>query len=281
MRKTTILLFSIFLLCQTLFSSPIGGWKHPDFLMYEGEKLIIETYENSIWTHKNFKNINKQIISAVSNRTNSDRIDYNEYYFEWRMKNERLTCSKVHYKEQTYLLEELLNKKTAKEIANMKWYSGSFYANKDYLFGGLYLERAIYKYQLEFKFSKGKISSIKTYDNSQSKYSEYVNNFSKLYEFIKSNINWDELPDINELGFRVFVTISANEPGIIDTAFIRRGHDSIFDKEAIRVAKLIPEWEVDFYLGEFKRTWYTIPINFKREDQLEHLNNMNGEKPSP
>ena len=66
----------------------------------------------------------------------------------------------------------------------------------------------------------------------------------------------------------VFVQFSANEQGNIDRVSIIKGSRNVFNQEAARVVKAIPEWDVYYRRGEFEKRIWTIPVIFSRENRV-------------
>jgi hypothetical protein len=149
------------------------------------------------------------------------------------------------------------------------WFTGSiatpqgkslFYVPTEYQYA--------YERELEFYFEKGILKWTKLCDNSKSKKSIYSQDPEKLVKFIYNNIKWDILPKQDSC--RVSLRFSANEEGVIDDVSVVRGYNEIFDQEAIRVIKSIPEWDVYFSKGELVRIYFSIPINFRETMRLKY-----------
>jgi hypothetical protein len=83
-------------------------------------------------------------------------------------------------------------------------------------------------------------------------------------KFIDRKINWSILPKIKG-EIRVFVQFSANIHGLIDRTEVIRGYNKDFDKEAIRVVKSIPQWDILYSHGKFIRMNYILPVIFNSE----------------
>jgi outer membrane biosynthesis protein TonB len=90
-----------------------------------------------------------------------------------------------------------------------------------------------------------------------------------MQEYIYSNINWDILPKQDTI-VKVVIKFSANEEGIIDDVKVLRGYNEIYDQEAVRVIKTIPEWDVYFMKGKHKRIPWHLPIVFSEENRKEY-----------
>ena len=54
--------------------------------------------------------------------------------------------------------------------------------------------------------------------------------------------------------------------GKVDGAFIIRGYNEIYDREALRVVNSIPEWDVIYRHGEIIRAPWMIAVTFKPEE---------------
>jgi hypothetical protein len=126
-------------------------------------------------------------------------------------------------------------------------------------------EMPVFKQEFEFEFFNGKLLKTKTFDNSNSKKSNYTNNEIKLTKFIYSNIEWTNLPIQND-SIRIYVRFSANKNGKIDKVkIIKRSDIKIFNKETVRVIKSIPDWDVVYKKGQFCRQDFFMPIIFSKE----------------
>jgi hypothetical protein len=123
--------------------------------------------------------------------------------------------------------------------------------------------QSIYETELEFVIENGDLIEINTLDNSKTKKSKYTEKPKRLKKYIEKNIERDNLPDSDTIKRRVFVhIISSDENGKIDSVMVIRGVNELYDNEAIRVVKSIPEWDVLFRHGEKFEQSRTLPILF-------------------
>ena len=91
-----------------------------------------------------------------------------------------------------------------------------------------------------------------------------------LENFIYTNIDWDNLPK-QETQNRVMVFFSANEDGKVDRVEVARKSDNdIFNQEAVRVIKLIPDWNVIYLKGQFSREQFAMTIVFSEENREKY-----------
>jgi len=123
--------------------------------------------------------------------------------------------------------------------------------------------QSIYESELEFNFKNGVLIETKKFDNSKTKKSKYRVEPKLIMEFISNNIKLENLPKSDTIKRRVIVQIiSSDLNGKIDSAKIIRGVNELYDNEALRIVKLIPEWDVIYRHGEKINIKWSLPINF-------------------
>lgn len=146
------------------------------------------------------------------------------------------------------------------------WIDGNFTSRKgERLFYDHDLfDGGIFEYDLELNFEKGILKNTYLYDNRKSRLSEYSTNSEKLQKHIYSNINWDIIPK-QDSTIRVWVEFSSNIEGIIDEVKVRKGYNELYNQEAIRVIKSIPEWNIYLVKGKLLRQKWTIAVVFSEE----------------
>lgn len=150
------------------------------------------------------------------------------------------------------------------------WVTGDFISPQGKLLYYVHMGYgSIYEKEVEFQFKNGKLVGTKTYDNSKSRTSIYREDQKKLREFIYRRIKWDSLPK-NQDKVTIFVEFSANSKGIIDSTKIVRGYNEDFDKEAIRVIKTIPKWDILYSKGQLVRMKWTMPITFSEDNRRKY-----------
>jgi len=122
----------------------------------------------------------------------------------------------------------------------------------------------IYAKEIGFIIENGILQNTIEYDNSKTKLSPYLENDLLLKNYIQSNIRWNEIKsEIDSTKKVVYCRIiSTKESGKIDSLAVLRGQSEILNKEAIRVLKSIPQWEVLFKKGkQIERKW-SLPVRF-------------------
>jgi hypothetical protein len=122
---------------------------------------------------------------------------------------------------------------------------------------------SLYETEIGFTIEKGYLVETKILDNSKTKKSKYTEDRKLLTEFIAKTIKRENLPNSDTTNRRVYVRIySSDAYGKIDSVNVVRGVNELYDTEAIRVVKLIPEWDVIYRHGEICNPVWTLPINF-------------------
>jgi len=129
-----------------------------------------------------------------------------------------------------------------------------------------------YDKEIEFNIKNGDIVETRKYNYPFAKISPFRIDEKKLIKFIHSSINWDNIPKIEGKGLRVLVRFSANERGLIDSINVvkMKNENFIFVNEAIRVVKLIPEWDVFYRRGKHIRIPWTFPVIFNKVNREKY-----------
>lgn len=124
--------------------------------------------------------------------------------------------------------------------------------------------------EIVLAFEKGIFIEKYEYDNSKSYKSFFTQNPDTLFSFIYNNINWNTLPNIDDGKKLVALRIMTGGEKSKFQISILKGIDSLYNNEALRVAKLIPEWDVLYVHGQPKPISWFLPINFTNEMKLKY-----------
>ncbi len=252
-KLTQILLFS--LIALNLY----GTAQIPDFLIYQGDTLPI--YTNPLEAYfENHPRPNSLFyeIGLVSTATHRGYIAY------WELQNDSLFLLKLQGKSGNIDLSLIFKDReiTNKIFAN--WYSYSILHPYGRL---LHYEHngyaSIYEFEKDFTFEKGMLINTKIYDNSKLQKSEYTTNLKLLKDFLHKSINYENLPESDSLKRCVYVSIhSVNENGKITDVKVIRGVNELYDKEAVRIVKSIPKWDIIYRHGKQEQQVWSIRIDF-------------------
>ena len=164
------------------------------------------------------------------------------------------------------------------EIKNGKikasWLTDNLYIPKGKILYEHGVFESIYEKELVFKFEKGILKSQKEVDNSKTHISIYTQEDS-LVDFIQKHINWTNLPDLKGKRLTVDIGCQTGDFSKPDSIELINGVDNdLFNKEALRVVNLIPDWDVLYRHGEVCRIKWILPIVFDDEWRKDTHANM-------
>jgi len=270
--------FILFLFLLTIPSvNSFATGQIPDKLIYNGDTLSIfanpleQLYDNDSMRPKFFGNKEGCMSTAC----------WRGYEAEWIIFDNELYLVGIYsccYYEDSIKadLKILFGNMFMNGKVKADWFTGKIIAPQGELLYYIHMGyESLYERELELEFLNGKLVGTKTYDNSKSRQSEFSQKPEKLNEFIYSNINWKALPNFDNKTIKVFVQFSANENGIVDSVKVMRGYDSIFDTEAIRVIKTIPDWDIYYRHGKLQRMNWTFPVVFNDENRNKYWKENN------
>lgn len=258
----------LFMLFWTLlFLATKATAQSADRLIFNGDTMVL--FSNPLEAYLSTKpqrSINNQEFEWVTTAC------YKGYFATWEIVNDSLFLISVQKGCQSETPQYFdLKSEFGSSRVFAYWFTGNSISPKGELL--YYIHNAyesLYESEVHFKISQGKVNEINILDNSKFKQSDYSKNEEMLREFIYFSINWDVLPNDFFGNVTVYVQFSANENGVIDSAEVIKGYNSVFDNEAIRVIKSIPEWDVYYKYGKFRRIKWTLPIQFSLENKNKY-----------
>lgn len=264
--------FLIVILLTVSFSETFATVQTPDIIVYKGDSLLLYGAPLEML----YKNKSERPKFFADKKGCMNTACWRGYRAVWKVIDNELYLTGILsccYREDNIKvdLKQIFGNKCIDGKVKADWVSTTIIApTGKYLFSLHDIDEMLYEGELEFQFINGKLIGTKTYDNSKSRLSIYSKDENKLLDFIYSNINWSDLPKHENQERKVVLRFSANEKGIVDDVQVMRSCDSIFDKEAIRVLKTIPEWDTIYRHGKLYRTIWTMPINFSKENQEKY-----------
>ncbi|MBA4321295.1 MAG: hypothetical protein C0408_00610 [Odoribacter sp.] len=102
---------------------------------------------------------------------------------------------------------------------------------------------------------------------------------STLMKFISSNIQYPKNAKEKNIQGRVILRFCVTFEGKIAKIGVLKGVDDELDFEAIRVIKMLPEWQPGMQGGKPVNVWYAVPIAFKLDTPPSDALNKPAEKP--
>lgn len=99
--------------------------------------------------------------------------------------------------------------------------------------------------------------------HSVEKPAEFPGGIDALYEWVYSNLNYPKQAKKNRVEGDVAVKFTVEKDGTVSDAEILKGIDPLLDEEALRVVKMMPEWEGTKINGQPVRGQYVVEIQFR------------------
>jgi len=247
-----------------------------DRFLYQGDTLY--TY---LYLPPYFYDSDTLIVDLFDRQPCIHSACWNGYFNDWRIDDDQLYLTGIYscsYYEDSIQadLKKLFKDKYDGEKVKADWVTGKILTNR----GEPMLwatDFPIYERETEFEVENGMITGMREYDNSKSRKSIYSQDQQKLFHFIYSRIRWDSLPELPEPPVRVSLLFMGNAEGKIDSVKIMRGSEEIFNREAVRVLKELPEWDTFFIRGKVVEIPWTVPIVFSKENKDKYYNGTNKE----
>lgn len=209
------------------------------------------------------------------------------FFAEWIIINNKLYLNRIIACNDLSLTIDLskIFHKTYQNKVFAEWYTGEIIAPQGKCLKHFMLDyESVYETEIALKIHKGKLKDYFTYQNSFEKKSTYFEDFDSenLQKFIYNNIQWANLPEIRSRFITVYIGIKPNKNGQISKILkeytyslekenVMTEMDNPFIKEAIRIARLIPDWDVIVQRGKVVRQGITIIFddNHKNKSQTK------------
>lgn len=203
---------------------------------------------------ESFKQVSEQL-SKLSKSWSSGC--WRGYTADWVIENEQLYLREVRSCEDGRVINSLVEKAINRKFVNGKmkadWVSGVYWGGRG--------ERHwnAFSNELRFSFQNGTLVSTKQYIAPECSFYDQ----ETLNKFIYSNTKWEDLPEETK---SVSIDFETDQTGKLVHAEVRYSENTEFEKEALRVIRLVPCWKVFTYKGEVFG-WRDIDITFSKENR--------------
>ena len=242
-----------------------GTAQIPDFLIYKGDTLSI--YSNPLEGYFESKGV-RTIGEIDFKKENYCTALSRGYVASWKIENDSLFLVSI---ETDYcsdnpieidLRQEFSRKKIFADWVSIEVINPSGKKIKHIHQG----YESIYEYERGFEFIDGHLNTINNYDNRKSRESVYVKEPSILHKFLYENIDW-QLVEAQNLSDkkRILARIRIGEDEKPTAIEIVRGVNQQIDKEAERIIKLIPDWDIYYRRGKIIENQQILSIYFDKE----------------
>jgi hypothetical protein len=247
-----------------------GTSQIPDRLIYNGDTVSI--FSNPLEQHPDIYGLRPKLFG--DKQSCNSTACWREYQAKWEIVDDDLYLIGIYsccfYEDKIQAnLKQLFPDKHENGKVKADWVTAKILSpqGKQIYYVHMGYE-SLYEKEVVYEIVNGQLKGITTYDNSKSRISIYRQD-TILHSFIYSNIKWEALPKTDKT-VKVYLQFSANEQGEIDSVEVMKGFDELFDNEAIRIVKSIPEWDIYYRRGEHERRAWVLPIFFSEENRKKY-----------
>jgi hypothetical protein len=164
----------------------------------------------------------------------------------------------------------LFGKKYQNGRVKADWLSAQLISPRGKQLYNLYSSVGIgYEKDIVYEFEEGILKNTVVHDNTKSKISKYSPNTELFRQFIYSRIRWQHIPKTTKK-LIVVLEITTDKQGNIGEAIVRKSAGDAFDREALRVVRLIPEWSVYYRMGKIMPMSWHLPVIFSEENKKRY-----------
>lgn len=260
----------------------------PDVLIWKNDTFNI--YSNPLKKRTDWQKINqsisKQFLDKQISPDNDSIIEITPFFpyykTEWKIENENLYLEKITpYQSNDSKLDLTAITKDKKTPIFADWLTGKLilFEGKCIICGSNHLTKtSIYPNEIILKFKRGILVSNIKYENrilKKSKLSKLDPN--EYLEYIYSKVKWEKLTDLDN-NYQIFLTIKPDKNGRIqkidwDNTYLIVGNKiisnkkNIYLKEAVRIAKIIPDWNVILRHDKIIKQSFTILFSKEMEEK--------------
>lgn len=254
MKRLYLLLILLVVAFKLSFSTPqvrdVLYWNGMTYYIYpfiEVEKRFSNAQLNNL-----NKKVKEQIVSS----------NWRGYYYEFEIRGDSLFLISIKDNHETDLTSYVFG---SNNRVMMDDFSDTLYLGYGKSFYDEEFPTMIYESEKTVVFKNG-IASWHVDHRNKSKHAELPHNIMKWDECIYSSIRWDAL-DQNILAEKptVYVEYSTDTLGkVCNVMLLKSSGYPDFDKEAMRVVTVLPDFSVHFVCGKYLNHKYRQPIIFDK-----------------
>lgn len=267
--KRLINILILLILPFLLFATAQAG----DRLIWNGDTLNI--FSNPLELRNDIDSLRSKLFGKKENGFNTGC--WRGYIAEWTIIENEIYLTNITSCINNYSTKSDLGAVFGAEYENGKvkanWMTGKIIIPKGEIIHEINdAYSSIYETELVLTFDNGILTDQKTYDNSKSYKSRLTENQDSLQEFIYTNIDWHNIPDLKDEALKVYISVqTGGETSKPENITIIRGTDNkLLNQEALRVINLIPEWDVYYKRGEVFNVFWTIPVIFNEQRRKKY-----------
>ena len=258
MKKLQIITLYFFF---TGFASATG--QSFNYVVMNGDTLI--TYSNILGQYPNIQELYEKIYKEIEYEDRIinphtylyDEIECIEEHLIWTIQNEKVMLTQIASGSDKLVyadLKKIFGDKAAEGIVFADWLTDEIIlCNGEVLVTG---GCPICDNEIELIVKDGYVTACTAYKN----YIAKTSNFTVDESFVYNSIDWERLPHFKNKSIQAFIEIRPNADGLFESfdegSFVLIDYkivtdpDNVFLKEAFRIARLVPDWDVIYRKNE-------------------------------
>lgn len=207
------------------------------------------------------------------------------YKTEWLIKNDSLYLTKItsFYDNSKINYQQWLQ--TEQKSIFASWVNENLIVHKGNCIictNNHYKKTSVYPNETVLKFKNGIVINAKNYINRISKTSRFLSlNPNGYLDFIYKKIEWENIPELNDKHYQVWISVTPNKNGklknidwentfmLIDNTIIT-DKENPFIKEALRIVRQIPDWNIVIRHDNILNQQILIVFNAQVKDKYAH-----------
>jgi len=257
-----------------------------DILIWKGDTLTL--FSNPLKQHEDYASLRKIIMNEIERVAYLHELRastlftncHKGYQAEWVILNDRIFLNNIydcHNKNIKVNLANIFPNTKIHEKIFASWIIGDLIVLQGEYFTMKQLHyHSVYEVETVLSVENGLLKNVEVFHNRVAKRSEFFENakFGEVVKFTHKQINWNNLPDLKNKSIIVNLSVNINEDGQIESLdkeytyyhesylnkktkktdstnfFLDADINDPYIKESMRVAKLIPEWDVVYQRGK-------------------------------
>lgn len=235
----------------------------PDILVWKGDTL--QVFSNPLELRSDIDSLRPKLFGIEEAGVNT--ACWRGYIAEWKIVAKELYLTNIlsceYFQDSIKAdLETVFPSEFESGLVKATWVTGTFLIPKGKLIHYVHSGYdSFYETELVLTFDHGRLVDQRTYDNSKSHKSVYLQYPDSLASFIYRNIDWSIISKLDTGKIKVFVQLQSGKTSQPDSVKIMLGtKNQRVDQEITRVINNLPDWDVYYRLGEVYPMKWAVPI---------------------
>jgi len=246
----------------------LGTGQEPDILIWKGDTLTL--FSNPLESNPDIDTLRHKLYGEKEG--NWSTACYRLYIGEWEIIEDELYLTNLYSCDYSHSgmkadLKKLFGDGFKNGRVKATWLTGELVIPMGKLIHYVHFGySSFYEHEIVLTFQNGRLKDQQNYNNSKSHKSVFTSNPKALRQFIYQHIDWEKIPDLKGKEVRVILYVeSGKDRKPKSITLVRNADNDIFNQEALRVVRLLPDWDVYYRRGEMVTKSYVIPVIFNED----------------